>query len=202
MLLGGIVWVSSSYYTPFVERRFEGFAGRLIATTTTIIFMSPLLWALAVRHLNRRLFVPLWNDPRFNHGLIVSLVVLRFLVAWMFVMTVVAHLGAFRWGTAIVFVCFVLFMALFWKRIKRGFLRFEGRFFANLNEQELSTVVRTARSTAKFLHQARMTVSGDSPLVGKSFRELDLRVHYGVTVVSLLRGSHRHRLADRIAAGI
>lgn len=191
VLLGGIVWVSSSYYTPFVERRFEGFVGRLIATTTTIIFMSPLLWALAVRHLNRRLFVPLWNDPRFNHGLIVSLVVLRFLVAWMFVMTVVAHLGAFRWGTAIVFVCFVLFMALFWKRIKRGFLRFEGRFFANLNEQELSTVVRTARSTAKFLHQARMTVSGDSPLVGKSFRELDLRVHYGVTVVSLLRGSHR-----------
>ena len=191
VLLGGIVWVSSSYYTPFIERRFEGAAGRLLATTTTIIFMSPLLWALAVRHLNRRLFVPLWNDPRFNHGLIVSLVVLRILVAWMFVMTVVAHLGAFRWGTAIVFVLFVSFMALFWKRIKRGFLRFERRFFANLNEQELSTVVRTAHSTAKFLHQARMTVSGDSPLVGKSFRELDLRVHYGVTVVSLLRGSHR-----------
>ena len=66
VLLGGVVWISSSYYSPFVEERFEGFAGKLIATTTTILFMTPLLWGLAVRHLNRRLFVPLWNDPRFK----------------------------------------------------------------------------------------------------------------------------------------
>ena len=66
VLLGGVVWISSSYYSPFVEERFEGFAGKLIATTTTILFMTPLLWGLAVRHLNRRLFVPLWNDPLFN----------------------------------------------------------------------------------------------------------------------------------------
>ena len=98
VLLGGVVWISSSYYSPFVEERFEGFAGKLIATTTTILFMTPLLWGLAVRHLNRRLFVPLWNDPRFNHGLLVSLIVLRILLALMFVLTVVAHLSSYRWG--------------------------------------------------------------------------------------------------------
>lgn len=53
----------------------------------------------------------------------------------------------------------MLSLILFWKRIKRQFLRFEKRFFANLNEKELSTVVRTADSQAKHLHLARLTVS-------------------------------------------
>lgn len=192
VLLGGVVWISSSYYSPFVEERFEGFAGKLIATTTTILFMTPLLWGLAVRHLNRRLFVPLWNDPRFNHGLLVSLIVLRILLALMFVLTVVAHLSSYRWGALMAFAILLLLLALFWRRIKRGYLRFEQRFFTNLNEKDVSTVVTTGNYRAKFLHMAKMTVSADSPLVGRCFRELDLRLRYGVTVVSVLRGSHRY----------
>ena len=192
VLLGGVVWISSSYYSPFVEERFEGFAGKLIATTTTILFMPPLLWGLAVRHLNRRLFVPLWNDPRFNHGLLVSLIVLRILLALMFVLTVVAHLSSYRWGALMAFAILLLLLALFWRRIKRGYLRFEQRFFTNLNEKDASTVVTTGNYRAKFLHMAKMTVSADSPLVGRCFRELDLRLRYGVTVVSVLRGSHRY----------
>ena len=192
VLLGGVVWISSSYYSPFVEERFEGFAGKLIATTTTILFMTPLLWGLAVRHLNRRLFVPLWNDPRFNHGLLVSLIVLRILLALMFVLTVVAHLSSYRWGALMAFAILLLLLALFWRRIKRGYLRFEQRFFTNLNEKDASTVVTTGNYRAKFVHMAKMTVSADSPLVGRCFRELDLRLRYGVTVVSVLRGSHRY----------
>ena len=192
VLLGGVVWISSSYYSPFVEERFEGFAGKLIATTTTILFMTPLLWGLAVRHLNRRLFVPLWNDPRFNHGLLVSLIVLRILLALMFVLTVVAHLSSYRGGALMAFAILLLLLALFWRRIKRGYLRFEQRFFTNLNEKDASTVVTTGNYRAKFLHMAKMTVSADSPLVGRCFRELDLRLRYGVTVVSVLRGSHRY----------
>ena len=192
VLLGGVVWISSSYDSPFVEERFEGFAGKLIATTTTILFMTPLLWGLAVRHLNRRLFVPLWNDPRFNHGLLVSLIVLRILLALMFVLTVVAHLSSYRWGALMAFAILLLLLALFWRRIKRGYLRFEQRFFTNLNEKDASTVVTTGNYRAKFLHMAKMTVSADSPLVGRCFRELDLRLRYGVTVVSVLRGSHRY----------
>lgn len=192
VLLGGVVWISSSYYSPFVEERFEGFAGKLIATTTTILFMTPLLWGLAVRHLNRRLFVSLWNDPRFNHGLLVSLIVLRILLALMFVLTVVAHLSSYRWGALMAFAILLLLLALFWRRIKRGYLRFEQRFFTNLNEKDASTVVTTGNYRAKFLHMAKMTVSADSPLVGRCFRELDLRLRYGVTVVSVLRGSHRY----------
>ena len=191
-VLLGVVWISSSYYSPFVEERFEGFAGKLIATTTTILFMTPLLWGLAVRHLNRRLFVPLWNDPRFNHGLLVSLIVLRILLALMFVLTVVAHLSSYRWGALMAFAILLLLLALFWRRIKRGYLRFEQRFFTNLNEKDASTVVTTGNYRAKFLHMAKMTVSADSPLVGRCFRELDLRLRYGVTVVSVLRGSHRY----------
>lgn len=192
ILLGGIGWLSSAYYAPFIESHFKGVLGKLIVTSTTIIFMSPLLWGLAIRHLNKRLFVPLWNDPRFNRGLLVSLVLLRLLIALMFILAVVAHLGSYRLGSLIVFVVLLFFMAIFWRRIKRGFLRFEQRFYTNLNAKENSTVVTTGNYRAKFLHLAKLTVSGDSPLVGKSFKELDLRLRYGVTVVSVLRGSHRY----------
>ena len=64
-----------------------------------------------------------------------------------------------------------LLLALFWRRIKRGYLRFEQRFFTNLNEKDASTVVTTGNYRAKFLHMAKMTVSADSPLVGRCFRD-------------------------------
>lgn len=161
ILLGGVVWISSSYYAPWIESKFEGFWGKLIATTTTVLVMAPLLWALALRHLSKRLFVPLWNDPRFNHGLIVTLVVLRILVALMFLMTVVAHLSTSRFGSLITFALVMLSLILFWKRIKRQFLRFEKRFFANLNEKELSTVVPYGR----FAGEA--SASGPADRVGR-----------------------------------
>ena len=192
ILLGGILLFSSKYYAPFVERHFHGMLGKLITTSTTIICMSPLLWGLAVRHLNRRLFVPLWNDLRFNHGLIVSLVLLRMLVAFMFILTAIAHLGPYRLGVPIVLGILILYLLLFWKRIKRRLLHTRERFLHNLNENETSTAVTIGNYRAKFLHLAKLTVSADSPWVGKSYGELDLQLHYGVTVVSVVRGSHRY----------
>ncbi|MDD3108052.1 MAG: cation:proton antiporter [Alistipes sp.] len=194
ILLGGVMWLSTAYYVPFVEEHFPGFLGRLIATGTTIAVMAPLLWALALRHLNRRIFVPLWNDPRFNRGLLVALALLRILIAWMFLLSVVAHLTASRLGSVVVFLLVVLFMALFWRRIKRGFLHFEQQFFINLNEKDNNSKVHTGSARAKYLHLSRLTVSADSPLVGQSLQTLDLQLHYGVTIVSVLRGSHRYNI--------
>lgn len=197
VLLGGIAWLSSTYYAPFIESHFSGFLGKLITTTTTIICMTPFLWGLAFRHLSRRLFVPLWKDPRFNHGLLVSLILLRILIALMIVLTVVAHLSSYRLGSVSVVLILLLFLALFWKKIKKRYLKFETQFLSNLNEKDESgNVIATGNGNyrAKFLHMARLTVSPDSPWVGKKFEELDLRLHYGVTIVSVLRGSHRYNI--------
>ena len=115
----------------------------------------------------------------------------------MFVLTVVAHLSSYRLGSVAAIVVLLLFLALFWKKIKKRYLKFETQFFSNLNEKDESgNVIATGNGNyrAKFLHMARLTVSPDSPWVGKKFEELDLRLHYGVTIVSVLRGSHRYNI--------
>ena len=103
-----MVWVSVTYYMPWVEKWMPGFWGNVLSTVTTILFMAPFLWTLAIRHLNRKLLATLWNDPRFNHGLLVGLVLLRIFMALAFVMVVLVHLYSYRWGIIIGFLMIVL----------------------------------------------------------------------------------------------
>jgi len=207
ILLGGLVWVAVTYYMPWVEEWVPGFWGNILSTTTTILAMAPLLWALALRHLNRKLFAALWKDPRFNHGLLVGLMLLRFFLSAAFVMAVLVHLYSYRWGTIIGFLLILLSIAVFWKRIKHNFLHFERRFYANLHAVDRDKITVLDKRT-KFLHLARLTVSADSRFVGKSLRTLDLRTRRGITVVSIQRGSRKINIphsddillpADRIA---
>lgn len=207
IILGGMVWVSVTYYMPWVEKWMPGFWGNVLSTGTTILFMAPFLWTLAIRHLNRKLLAALWNDPRFNHGLLVGLVLLRIFMALAFVMVVLVHLYSYRWGTIIGFLMIVLSVLIFWKRIKNNFLHLEKRFFANLNgsSSEKITVLDTK---TRFLHLAHLTVSSDCRFIGRSLRMLDLRTRRGITVVSIQRGSRSINIpqadevllpADRIA---
>ena len=184
-----------------------GFWGDILSTMTTILFMAPLLWSLALRHLNRKLLATLWNDPRFNHGLLVGLVLLRFFLAIAFVMLVLVHLYSYRWGTIIGFSLIILSIVLLWKRIKNNFLLLEKRFYANLNG-ESSDKITVLDSRTRFLHLAHLTVSSDCRFVGRSLRTLDLRTRRGITVVSIQRGSRSINIpqadevlfpADRIA---
>ena len=207
ILLGGLVWVAVTYYMPWVEEWVPGFWGNILSTTTTILAMAPLLWALALRHLNRKLFAALWKDPRFNHGLLVGLMLLRFFLSATFVMAVLVHLYSYRWGTIIGFLLILLSIAVFWKRIKHNYLHFERRFYANLHAVDRDKITVLDKRT-KFLHLARLTVSADSRFVGKSLRMLDLRTRRGITVVSIQRGSRKINIphsddillpADRIA---
>lgn len=207
ILLGGLVWVAVTYYMPWVEEWVPGFWGNILSTTTTILAMAPLLWALALRHLNRKLFAALWKDPRFNHGLLVGLMLLRFFLSAAFVMAVLVHLYSYRWGTIIGFLLILLSIAVFWKRIKHNFLHFERRFYANLHAVDRDKITVLDKRT-KFLHLARLTVSADSRFVGKSLRTLDLRTRRGITIVSIQRGSRKINIphsddillpADRIA---
>ena len=207
IILGGMVWVSVTYYMPWAEKWMPGFWGNVLSTVTTILFMAPFLWTLAIRHLNRKLLATLWNDPRFNHGLLVGLVLLRIFMALAFVMVVLVHLYSYRWGIIIGFLMIVLSVLIFWKRIKNNFLHLEKRFFANLNgsSSEKITVLDTK---TRFLHLAHLTVSSDCRFIGRSLRMLDLRTRRGITVVSIQRGSRSINIpqadevllpADRIA---
>lgn len=207
IILGGVAWVAITYYMPWVETWMPGFWGDILSTMTTILFMAPLLWSLALRHLNRKLLATLWNDPRFNHGLLVGLVLLRSFLAIVFVMLVLVHLYSYRWGTLIGFSLIILSIVLFWKRIKNNFLHLEKRFYANLNG-ESSDKITVLDSRTRFLHLAHLTVSSDCRFVGRSLRTLDLRTRRGITVVSIQRGSRSINIpqadevllpADRIA---
>ena len=207
IILGGVAWVAITYYMPWVEKWMPGFWGDILSTMTTILFMAPLLWSLALRHLNRKLLATLWNDPRFNHGLLVGLVLLRFFLAIAFVMLVLVHLYSYRWGTIIGFSLIILSIVLLWKRIKNNFLLLEKRFYANLNG-ESSDKITVLDSRTRFLHLAHLTVSSDCRFVGRSLRTLDLRTRRGITVVSIQRGSRSINIpqadevlfpADRIA---
>jgi len=71
----------------------------------------------------------------------------------------------------------------------------EDRFLTNLNQKAeherqnkpLRSSINSQLSNSD-IHLAKIIVSPDSPFIGKSLRELDLRKNYSVNIVKIIRG--------------
>ena len=195
VLLGGMVWLSIQYIVPFCMETVGPEWGRLVSATAVLMVMAPLIWALAVRRIQSKIFIRLWTDSHFNRGFLISLILLRIFLAGIFVMAVLVHIYAFRKGALIGVGLLTLILLVFSRRIQRGWSHFESQFVRNLSANAHGSIVRV-NSEAKNLHMTRLTVSPESPVTGKTIGDARLRDTYGMTVISIRRGTHNILIPD------
>lgn len=188
ILLGGVVLLSTGYLTPFILTHIEGWMGQILATVIVLLIMAPLIWMLAFKSVQSKVFVQLWTNSHFNRGLIVSLIILRFFMAFVFVISVLVHIYSLRDGVLFGMGLLVLIMALFWKRIQRAWAHFEVQFTRNLSANSHGSIIRVDNN-AKNLHMTHVTLSADSQFMGLNIGQARLRERFGITVISIQRGS-------------
>lgn len=186
-LIIAIIIVSEIWLFPIAEGWIPGTVGKLLATIITLLAMSPFLWAITMRRTNSNILRSLWSDGRSNQVPIMLLIVFRYIVAMAFVigflLSVYSYIGMII-GAAI----FILMMKTFSKDIQKQFSRLEKNFLNNLNQRERS---KKGVDLIHNLHIARMTLHEDSELAGVKLADSNLRKHYGVNLVSILRGTRR-----------
>lgn len=187
ILIVAIIIVSEIMLFPFAEDLIPGGVGKLLATIITLLVMSPFLWAITMRRTNSNILRELWSDGRSNQVPIMLLIVLRYIVAMAFVIGFLLSVYSYI-GMIIGAIIFLLLMKTFSKNIRTQFNWLEKNFLNNLNQRERS---KKGIDLIHNLHIARMTLHENSELAGVRLSESNLRKHYGVNLVSIVRGTRR-----------
>jgi CPA2 family monovalent cation:H+ antiporter-2 len=84
------------------------------------------------------------------------------------------------------------------KKYFNTYQKIQSKFIFNLNHQDeiekknqpLRNSIKTHLSN-RDIHFAEVTVSADSPFIGRTIDELNLRKNYGINIVQIVRGSRR-----------
>ena len=168
----------------------------IICLVITLLIMTPFLFGLAVQnggisaHASKLL-----KERASNRWPILSLLVLRILIATAFIVAAIAsffRLGA--WGILAVIAAGLLVMIVSKFAFKR-FTGLEKRFIENLNakeEMERKRAPVSASVKEKMerynIHTEIVTVSPDFAYAGKTLREMPFRKTSGVNIIKIQRG--------------
>ena len=178
----------------------------VISLIITLVILSPFLWAVGFRYSMTDLTNKLMKVNHFNKMLIRAISLIRFLLVWAVVYSVMRHyLNAAFWnewevGKA-VFVWLNIGFSLVFTFLLRllspamnFYRRIEKRFLENLNHRQSNQVFTIPEVLQENCRLSKMTLSPDSQYSGKTIRETDFRDSFNVSVVSVERGKNNYDL--------
>jgi CPA2 family monovalent cation:H+ antiporter-2 len=192
-----IVTIFLNFVQPFVTGIIPGFWGNLLVTVVTIMLLAPLLRAIMVKGNHSEEFVSLWQDTK-NHALLLMTVIVRVLIAIIFLMFVISSLfdisAAWLFGLALILVIGIIIS----QNLKHQTNLIEKVFFKNLRSREVKAEYLgtkkpdyAGRLMSKDIHLADFEVPAEVEWVGSTLKDLNFGKLYGVHVVSILRGRKR-----------
>ena len=164
----------------------------------TVLFTSPFLRAMVMKKNHSEEFKQLWNESRMNHAALIATIVVRFIIAMMFVFYICNYLTRFTNAVMIVIAVVVVMLMVLSRRLKRRSIRMERMFLLNLRSRDIKAQVYGHKRPLyaghlldRDIHISDFDVPEDSLWAGKTLEELQLRSKFGVNVSSILRGRQR-----------
>lgn len=177
--------------------------GRILGAVLTITAIAPFLRAMIMKKNRSEEFKSLWSDSRFNHAPLISIILLRIVIAIGFIVFIIEHLfrasAALMVGIAIIVVCAMILSRF----LKKQSIVLERTFVRNLHYKEIQQEYLgekqpeyAGRLLDRDLHLSDFLIPAESAWAGKTLRELDLGKKYDVHVASIIRGKHRLNIPD------
>jgi CPA2 family monovalent cation:H+ antiporter-2 len=196
ILIVGIVLVVSNIVLPAIDSYSNSPIVRLSAAITTLLLISPLLWALAIRKIHTGIANRLW-EKRYYRGPMIVLQVLRLVIAMVIIGFLVHNILSYLWAL-ILLVVTIAALLVNYKRLQLIHSWAERRFISNLNEKEELDIKQSgAHLTPWDAHITNFTVSPDFKGIGLTLMELQLRESYGVNIAMIKRGAFTIQAPDR-----
>lgn len=193
-----VIALSFRLVIPFFRENLPDFWGSLLGAAFTILCISPFLRAIMVKKNHSVEFTTLWNDHRANRAPLVSTIVLRMVIAVLFVMFIIARLFKSSIGLMIGVAILLVVLMVLSRHLKKRSILIERKFFQNLRSRDVRAEYMgekkpeyAGRLLSRDLHLTDFDIPGESPWTGKTLLELNLGKKFGVHVVSILRGKRR-----------
>ena len=172
--------------------------GSWLGAAVTIVAISPFLRAMIMKKNHSAEFKALWNDSRINHAPLISVVLVRVVLAILMVEYVIS---SFFSASAVVLagIAIVVVVAMVLSRfLKKQSIVLERTFVQNLRFKDMQQEYRgevqpgyAGKLLDRDLHLTDFVIPADSLWAGQTLRELDLGKKYDVHIASIIRGTHR-----------
>lgn len=198
-----IVFIFRQYAIPFITDNIHGIWGSILAATLALLCMAPFLRAIIMKRNGSNLFRNLWNAKKFNKIILIAIIVIRVCICCIFIMMVLLPLfpemRLLLIGISLIFIVLIVYL----QGIKKQSRKLEARFMENLNSKEMmeekSKTITSKVANAllsKEIHIEEFEIPQNSPIVGKTLRELNFKQRTGVNIISIIRGNKKINIPD------
>ena len=187
-----------NFLKPVILRLAGDFWGSWLGAAVTIAAIAPFLRAMIMKKNHSVEFKALWNDSRVNHAPLISVILLRVVLAIFLVEYVIK---SFFPASAVVLVGIAIAVVaamVFSRFLKKQSIVLERTFVQNLRLKDIQQEYRGEKRPGyagklldRDLHLTDFLIPADSQWAGQTLRELDLGKKYDVHIASIIRGTHR-----------
>ena len=191
-LLFAIILAATLYFLPYLKQLELPYAN-FITAGAALIVMSPILRAVLINRAgSAELFSILWFKRRANHLPLMILVAGKVLVAALSLYFVFNDLLGLHGLLAFAAIIVVVYFIASSDWLMGEYLRIESRFLVNLNEKHMRKH-REAQGEKgeqghwfdEELYLAYYKVADNSPIIGKTMKQLAVRQYYGCNVLQM-----------------
>ncbi|WP_406823908.1 cation:proton antiporter [Pedobacter sp. KACC 23697] len=180
-----IIFLTSRFLQPFMVKNItNGLPSILISVGISFILMSPFLWALSIRRIQKTAYSHLWLNKKYTRGPLIAIEFFRIALGIFFVGFLMYEFFDTWIAAVIALGLIVLGMVIFSRKLQSFYDKLERRFMRNLNAREHQKPDILPWDT----HLTELTVSPESEVVGKTLTELMIREKYGVNIALIERG--------------
>lgn len=168
----------------------NSFIANLMVALVGFAAMSPFIWALMVKKMNRNAYAALWLDKKYHHGPLVMLEIARTLVAVLLIGFLLSRLFEMLYAVAGTLIIMLVVGIFFRRRLQDFYQRMEKRFLQNLHEKEMLEKKHSKSHLSPWdAHLTRFSISPQANFIGRSLEDLQWREQFGVNVAYIERGN-------------
>jgi CPA2 family monovalent cation:H+ antiporter-2 len=185
VIIISIILLTARYLNPFIANQLNvGSNATIISVIISFGLMSPFLWALSIRRIQKTAYSHLWLNKKYTRGPLIAIEIFRILLGIFFVGFLMYEFFDTWIAAVIALVLVILVMIIFSRKLQSFYNKLETRFMLNLNARENRTPDILPWDT----HLTEVIVAPESELVGKTLVDLKIREQYGVNIAMIERG--------------
>ncbi len=188
ILLVAIVALSLTYLLPWLTGLWPQW-GKLLCAAVTLGTMAPFVYALTMSSMKRSEIEVLKGQRPLANVPFLVMRIFRFFIALGFIIYVLSHIYNLLVGWSCGLVIFIAIVFIFGKSVKERAKTIESKFLNNLNERDLRRSGRN-NNVVSNIHLAYVKAGYDSQFIGLKIADSHLRDAYGISIMSIQRGSH------------
>lgn len=177
--------------------------GNAVCGVLAILVISPFLRAFVMKKNHSEEFKELWEQNLFNRGVLIVVMVVRFVLASLVIAYILNYLSPFATWVHVGIAMIIMLLIVASRRIKLISIRIERTFFINLRSREIlaqkqgTSMPGYARLLqTKNLHIAQLELPEHSTWAGHTLSELSLGRETGVMITSIIRDTGRYNIPD------